>query len=85
VSTFEKDRKVVDLATKATLAFRILRITQRDLNTITSEVGWEASFKEYQAGKGEDPQIIRRVRIKAYDAADTEFWDAILELNKEIG
>ena len=85
MSTFEKDRKIVDLATKAAMAFRILRITQRDLEAITAPEGFAINLKNYQEGRGEDPKDIRRARIKANDAADNEFWDAMRELDKAVG
>lgn len=83
MSTWDRDKKVVDLATKAAMAFRILRVTQRDLEFLST--GWEVILKEYQEGRGEEPQTVRKARIKANEAAENEFWDAMKELDKTIG
>lgn len=83
--TEERDRNVLCAALKLARAYRALRLVQKDLNSIMDFDGWDQHLKAFKEGNGEDPQLVRRVRIKQSDSATAEFWAAIQELDKVVG
>lgn len=81
----EKDREILSAATKAALAFRILKVTQKDLRKILDPEGWEICLRKHKDGAGEHPQSVRRARVKASGAAQEEFWKAMKILDEVVG
>lgn len=82
--TQEHDREILCAANKLALAFRALRLVQKDLRDIMDFEKWDGHLEAFKKGEGEDPQVIRRVRIKQTDVVTNEFWEAVNELEKVI-
>lgn len=83
--TQDHAREVLSAATKVALAFRALRLVQKDLSRIMSFEGWDDHLKAFKEAGGEHPQLVRRVRVKQSKIAAREFWEAVKELEKVVG